>query len=93
MFAFLLNPKYNVNAKKIKKSHQQPKVHQPLREIVTAEVTSFHEFVSCNRLEIFNQVDNGIDISKWWAQHHERYPKMALVFEKSSCYPFYKCQL
>ena len=86
-YALLLNPRYNVNAKKQKKTHHQPKVHSSLKEIVTAEVMSYHGFVVFTSKQIFNQVDKGFNVSKWWAQHHEKYPKLALVVKNLLAIP------
>ena len=86
-YALLLNPKYNVGAKK-QKPHHQTKVHSSLREIVTTEVMSYHGFAVASSRELFDQVDNGgFDVSKWWFQHHEKYPKLALVVKNLLAIP------
>ena len=86
-YALLLNPIYNVTAKK-QKPHHQTKVHSSLREIVTTEVMSYHGFAVATSKQIFNQVDDkGFDVSKWWFQHHEKYPKLALVVKNLLAIP------
>ena len=73
---------------KNKKTHHQTKVHSSLREIVTTEVMSYHGFAVSTSKQIFHQVDTkGFDVSKWWAQHHEKYPKLALVVKNLLAIP------
>ena len=62
-------------------------MHQPLREIVIAEVMSYHEFVVFTSKQIFDKVVKGFNVSKWWAQHHEKYPKLALVVKNLLAIP------
>ena len=51
----------------IKKTTPKPQVivRQPLKEVVMLEVSSFQHFVLQNQKEIYSQVDEGFDVSKW----------------------------
>ena len=64
------------------------KVHQPLREIVMTEVTSFHHYCDTSRDGINKGWRDGtLSVSKWWAKHHNRFPKLAIVAKNVLCIP------
>ena len=49
---------------------------------------SYHGSVFSTSEQIFKEVDNkGFNVSKWWAQHHEKYPKLALVVKNLLAIP------
>ena len=62
-------------------------MRQPLREVVMLEVNVFQHFVIENAEEIYREVNQGFDISKWWGQHHEKFPKLSHVVKKVLCIP------
>ena len=62
-------------------------MRQPLKEVAMLEVSSFQHFVLQNQKEIYSQVDEGFDVSKWWGQHHEKFPKLSHVVKNVLCIP------
>ena len=62
-------------------------MRQPLREVVMLEVNVFQHFVIENAEEIYREVDQGFDVSKWWGQHHEKFPKLSHVVKNVLCIP------
>ena len=60
-------------------------MRQPLREVVILEVNSFQHFVLENQKKIYSEVNKGFDVSKWWGQHHEKFPKLSHVVKNILC--------
>ena len=58
-----------------------------IREQVTNEVEYYLSCVENQNDQIQEQCESekGFDVSKWWAEHHEKFPKMALVFKAILC--------
>ena len=56
---------------------------------VTNEVHCYLSYVENQSEQIYEQClsAEGFDVSKWWAKHHERLPKMALVVKAILCIP------
>ena len=64
-------------------------MRQPLIDIVRSEVNAYQSFVLGNSEEIYSQMEEpeGFDVSKWWAEHHNRFPKLALIVKNLLCIP------
>ena len=64
-------------------------MRKPLIDIVRSEVNAYQSFVLNNSEEIYRQMEEpeSFDVSKWWAEHHNRFPKLALIVKNLLCIP------
>ena len=64
-------------------------MYQPLKDVVLAEANSFHTYVLEREKQILRQANlpEGWVASKWWAMHHERFPKLAHAVKNLLCIP------
>ena len=68
---------------------KQVKVHKPLKEIIWLEANAYKSFVDEQKEQINQQVEEpeGLDVSRWWADHHENLQIWHWLLKIFSVYP------